>query len=219
MRYPYVLLRQDVPHHPLIPDLAGDPWIADLSVDNPGLNAIDLHDQRRFQHALEAQMAPRRWGVADYLENRATLLRDHPQMVVQKRFFHLGLDVIVPCGTLLHAPLEAQVAEHGYEAGNGNYGGFVLLRHALPACETFFSLFGHLSPTSLPPVGARLQAGEPFARTGDFHENGNWFHHTHLQILTPRGLAQGYLSKGYCAAHDLPEIRSLCPSPLPLFKR
>jgi hypothetical protein len=68
-------------------------------------------------------------------------------------------------------------------------------------------------------VGKRLAAGEAFAEIGDFHENGNWFHHTHLQVITAAGLARGYLSKGYCAEADLGEINALCPSPISLFKR
>ena len=38
-------------------------------------------------------------------------------------------------------------------------------------------------------------------------------------MITERGLAEGYLSKGYCAAVDLPEMNDLCPSPVPLFRR
>ncbi len=58
---------------------------------------------------------------------------------------------------------------------------------------------------------------------GDFHENGNWFYHTHLQVITQKGidqgyLSKGYLSKGYCAARDLAIMDSLCPSPLSLFR-
>jgi len=56
-------------------------------------------------------------------------------MVADKRFIHLGLDVIVGLGT----PLNATVAESGYESGEGNYGGYVLLKHESPYYETFYS--------------------------------------------------------------------------------
>jgi murein DD-endopeptidase MepM/ murein hydrolase activator NlpD len=145
-------------------------------------------------------------------------------MVAEGRFIHLGLDVIVPLGTFLHAPLEAAVADSGYESGEGNYGGFVLLRHGLAASagaqrEPFYSFYGHLNKDRLPAAGDFFAAGEAFAEIGDFHENGNWFHHTHLQVITAKGLALGYLSKGYCAEADLGEINDLCPNPIPLFKR
>jgi hypothetical protein len=111
------------------------------------------------------------------------------------------------------------VAESGYESGEGNYGGFVLLAHSSPSFETFYSLYGHLCRDKLPMTGQTFSAGAAFAEIGDFHENGNWFYHTHIQVITAKGLERGYLSQGYCAAADLKEINDLCPSPIPLFKR
>ena len=73
-----------------------------------------------------------RWGVSPYLERRDTLLGDCPQMVADRRFIHLGLDVIVDLGTPLCAPLDATVTESGYESGEGNYGGYVLLKTREP---------------------------------------------------------------------------------------
>ena len=140
-------------------------------------------------------------------------------MVVDQRFIHLGLDVIVGLGTPLHAPLSATVADSGYEEGEGNYGGWVLLKHANPHFETFYSLYGHLCKSRLPHAGQDVAAGAVFAEIGDFNENGNWFYHTHMQVVTQRGLDQGYLSKGYCSQADLSRINDLCPSPIPLFKR
>ena len=219
MNYPYLLYSPRISHAPLFIDLTGDPFVLDLSRDNLLLSRIDVRDQKGFQRIIEEQMAPdHSWGVAGYLEPRDSLLRDCPQMVSESRFIHLGLDIIVPVGARLRAPLEAQVAESGYEAGEGNYGGYTLLRHELSGCEVFYSFYGHLCRERLPEPGVTLDAGEPFAAIGDFHENGNWFHHTHLQIITERGIARGYASKGYCSERDLAQMNLLCPSPVPLFR-
>lgn len=219
MMYPYLVYDPAVTVHPVFPELTGRPYIADLSHENSVLSEIDERDQRRFQAILETEMGgTHTWGVAGYLERRDTLLRNCPQMVAEKRFFHLGLDVIVPLGTRLCAPLPATVVESGYEAGDGNYGGFVLLEHADPRFDTFYTFYGHLCKNSLPGSGQAVAAGDPFAAIGDFHENGNWFHHTHFQIITRRGYENGYLSKGYCSERDLAEMDALCPSPLPLFR-
>ncbi len=158
------------------------------------------------------------WGVSSYLENREIVLSPCPQMDEEKRFYHLGLDIIVPLDAPLHAPLDARVKESGYEAGEGNYGAHVLLMHESPDFETFYSFYGHLNKEKLPGVGTKFAAGEAFSYIGDFHENGNWFYHTHLQVITQKGLEQGYLYKGYSAAGDLAQMEDLCPSPLPLFK-
>jgi hypothetical protein len=220
VKFPYLLYNQDLAHAPLFKDLPGDPYVADLSAANPLLDRIDVRDQKAYQKLLDEAMHPDyRWGFSGYLENRKSLLRDCPQMVEEGRFFHLGLDIIVPKGTAVCAPLDAAVAETGYEEGEGNYGGFVLLRHEERRFETFYSFYGHLDPDRLPPPAAPLSAGDPFAFIGDFQQNGNWFYHTHLQVITERGLDAGYLSKGYCAAGDLAEINDLCPSPVPLFRR
>jgi murein DD-endopeptidase MepM/ murein hydrolase activator NlpD len=138
-------------------------------------------------------------------------------MVAEQRFIHLGLDVIVPLGSPLHSPLEAVVASTGYESGEGNYGGYVLLQHTSRRFETFYSFYGHLCRERLPEVGKHLAAGERFATIGDFHENGNWFYHTHIQVITKEGLAAGYMTKGYCAQKDLGNMNALCPSSIPLF--
>jgi len=220
MKYPFLLYNQNIDHAPIFPDLSGDPFILDLSDSNSMLTDVDFSDQQTFQKWLEKRMGNQyAWGVADYLEPRKLLLRDCPQMVAENRFYHLGLDIIVPLGTILHAPLNGIVHQAGYEEGNGNYGGYVLLKHEVEGMDTFYSLYGHLSTDSLPADGTILSPGEAFAEIGDFHENGNWFYHTHLQVITETGMQRGFVDKGYCAPADLLEMQTLCPSPIPLFKR
>jgi hypothetical protein len=220
MYYPFMLYNTAIDHQPLFRNLSGDPFVADLSWQSALVTAATARNQEQFQKMLEGQMSPDfTWGFSPYLERRDTLLADCPQMAAEKRFIHLGLDIIVPVDTPLYAPLDAVVAETGYEEGEGNYGGFVLLRHAGRRCEAFYSFYGHLNRGSLPAAGRSLAAGERFAAIGDFPDNGNWFHHTHLQIITEKGLAAGYLSKGYCTEQDLASINELCPSPVPLFHR
>lgn len=220
MYYPFMLYSRKIDHRPIFTGLQGDPYIADMSLSSPLLSGMDVRDQEKFQEVLEKKMKPEHhWGLAPYLERRDTLLGDCPQMVDEKRFIHLGLDVIVPLGTPLCTPLDATVETCGYEQGEGNYGGYVLLKHASLHFEHFYSFYGHLCKTRLPAIGETFSAGKAFAEIGDFHENGHWFHHTHLQVITQAGLDQGYLTKGYCSAADLAEMNELCPSPLPLFKR
>ena len=220
MYYPFMLFNGSIEHLPIFPGLRGDPFVADLSWRSQLLEDSPARDQAAFQEILERTMAPDYlWGFSPYLERRDTLLADCPQMAAEKRFYHLGMDIIVPVDTPLCAPLEAVVEESGYEDGEGNYGGFVLLRHEGRGFTPFFSLYGHLNRHHLPTVGRAFQAGEIFSRIGDFPDNGNWFHHTHLQIITEKGLAAGYLSKGYCTEQDLAVINDLCPSPVPFFRR
>lgn len=219
MYYPFLLYNQKIEHGAIFPSLKGVPFIADLSVGSPLLRGINVRDQAGFQKILDEKMGSTyHWGLSPYLERRDTLLADCPQMVAEKRFIHLGLDVVVDLGTPLHAPLHAKVEDSGYESGEGNYGGYVLLRHESTFYKTFFSFYGHLCRDRLPITGTMFKAGEAFAEIGDFHENGNWFYHTHIQVITQKGLKKGYAFKGYCNEKDLAEMNDLCPSPIPIFK-
>ena len=185
MYYPFLFYSKKFKHRPVFPGLKGDPFIADLSTNSPLLQGMDMRDQENLQRILDEKMGSAYlWGVSPYLERRETLLGDCPQMVAEQRFIHLGLDVIVELGTPLHAPLDATVAESDYESGEGNYGGYVLLKHESPSFETFYSFYGHLCKDRLPAAGKKFPAGIAFAEIGDFHENGNWFHHTHIQVIT-----------------------------------
>ncbi len=219
MRYPYIAYSSRVEIHPLFSGLQGDPLIVDMSCKSPLFDGIDVRDQKRFQMRLDRLMHKKfSWGVSSYLENREKILSNCSQMVKEQRFFHLGLDIIVPLDTALNTPLAAVVKASGYEKGDGNYGGYVLLAHQSSYFETFYSFYGHLNKNKLPPAGTVFKAGQSFAYIGDFHENGNWFFHTHMQILTQNAFDKGYISKGYCSAEDLAQINSLCPSPLSLFR-
>ncbi len=116
MMYPYCLYDENLPLYPVFKDLQGAPLLLDLSPESQLLLESDFNDQKAFQRFLERKMEGHySWGVGVYLERRDTILAEYPQMVEEGRFIHLGLDVIVPLGKVLHAPLEGIVQESGYE--------------------------------------------------------------------------------------------------------
>ena len=68
-------------------------------------------------------------------------------MTDERRTVHLGVDLTVPAGSAVHAPLDGIV--HGFEDARGrlDYGPVVVLRHEVRDDEgqlTFFTLYGHL---------------------------------------------------------------------------
>ncbi len=220
MTYPYYLCQKNLQIHPLFGDqIKGSPYIFDMSYRNPELQKINISDQQNFQKILEKELKinQKEWGIGGYLERRDSLLRDCPQMVESKRFFHLGIDITAPKNSRLYAPLAAEVIISDYERGHGNFGGRVLLKHTHES-ETFYSLYGHLNPDSLKKPGSYIEQGQEFARLGDFENNGNWFYHTHLQILTEKGYQQGFIDKGYCSENMLAEIADFCPNPIFLLR-
>ena len=172
--------------------------------------------QHKIQEFLERIMFQNgvRWSISGYLENRATILKDYPQMVIEGRFYHLGIDINAPCGTGLFAPCDCEVAVSKYEEGQGNYGGLTVLKCKLPLAGMVYLLFGHLNPEKLPSVGSMLTKGIEFAQIGDMDQNGNWFYHTHLQVLTQKAFDEGWVSKGYCRESEIILLNEYCPNPL-----
>lgn len=220
MNYPYCLLERSVDIFPVCGDaLSGLPLYFDFSSNNSTLTELDVSNQELFQSYLEEELhrACSRWGLSGYLENRSTLLRHAKNIIEDGRYYHLGLDIIAPRGTMLYAPLAGEVLETGYEEEVGSYGGYLILKHGIDGCS-FYSLYGHLAPESMASRGTILEAGQSLGVMGGIDQNGCWFFHTHLQVITAQGRQAGYFSKGYCSAERLTEIETLCPSPMFLFR-
>lgn len=193
----------------------GLPIYIDMSVTNPHVKRIcSEHTQNEFEKYVQTELQQHQaeWGLSGYLENRTTLLSKYPQMVETNRVFHLGLDVILPAHSAIYTPIDATVVWKEYEAGAGNYGGLIVLQHCLHGLN-FYTLYGHLKYDTLPEISTVLSAGTKLAELGSYTENGNWFQHTHLQVLTELGYQQGWIHKGYCSPEDLPNIKQYCPDP------
>jgi 4-aminobutyrate aminotransferase-like enzyme/Ser/Thr protein kinase RdoA (MazF antagonist) len=131
-----------------------------------------------------------------------------------RRTVHLGVDLFVPPGTAVSAPLDGVVQALHDNAAPKDYGPVVVLAHRTDTGEEFFTLYGHLSRTTLPAltVGQKVAAGERFATVGTQQENGGWAPHVHLQVLTSL-LGMGVDVPGVGAAADLGLWRSVCPDP------
>jgi len=142
------------------------------------------------------------------------------------RTIHLGVDLQLPAGTALRAPLAGVVHSWARNEPALDYGPAVVLRHdvavAGAGAVTFYTLWGHLSlSTLLTPSGswrltpgARLRAGEVLGWVGGAHVNGGWPPHLHLQVNTELehgGWAGDY--PGVCAREDFGVYSALCPDP------
>jgi len=210
--YPECL--EGVKIYPILGELQSAPSMPfPLDETSPYLNLFIGHTQQNFNKLMYQIHAKNNvgWSIGGYLENRTTALSKYP-MAREGRFYHLGIDINAPAGTPLYAPLDCEVVISEYEKGEGNYGGMVVLK-CRENGTVFYVAVGHLAVDSLPRVSTRIKAGQQFAVIGDFAENGNYFYHAHLQILTTKGFREGWAYKGYCKAKDVARIKSICPNP------
>jgi len=103
----------------------------------------------------------------------------------ERRTVHLGLDLSVPPGSRVRAPLDGTVHIVAENDAPKDYGPLVVLRHEVPTGEEFFTLYGHLDAESIAGLaaGRTLRAGEAFAAVGAPPRNGDWWPHVHVQIV------------------------------------
>jgi 4-aminobutyrate aminotransferase-like enzyme/Ser/Thr protein kinase RdoA (MazF antagonist) len=102
------------------------------------------------------------------------------------RTFHLGVDVGMPAGTPIYAPLDGVIEIFNNNSTYLDYGPVVILRHKTDKGIPFWTLYGHLSIDSMPDwkIGKEIKAGGLIGRMGKEEENVGWPPHTHFQLLT-----------------------------------
>ncbi len=164
----------------------------DLSVASPMLGADPNNvETAELTRRIAAEMARQgaEVGVGRYNEPR--MLYTSPAYAstavptAERRTVHLGVDLFVPAGTPLYAPLAGSVYHLAENNAPKDYGPLVILRHETDRGLPIFSLYGHLDPevsARLSP-GQRLEAGDLLGRTGAPPGNGDWPPHPHVQII------------------------------------
>ncbi|MFM8824336.1 MAG: aminotransferase class III-fold pyridoxal phosphate-dependent enzyme, partial [Candidatus Nanopelagicus sp.] len=102
------------------------------------------------------------------------------------RTFHLGVDIGMPAGTSIYAPLDGVIELFNNNSTYLDYGPVVILRHKTDQGIPFWTLYGHLSIDSIPDwkIGKEIKAGDLIGRMGKEEENVGWPPHTHFQLLT-----------------------------------
>jgi 4-aminobutyrate aminotransferase-like enzyme/Ser/Thr protein kinase RdoA (MazF antagonist) len=108
-----------------------------------------------------------------------------PAPLSETRTIHMAIDLTLPAGSALYAPLAGVV--HGLVDATDrlDYGPVIVLRHMANE-TTFYTLYGHLSRESLAGlrVGQPVKRGERIGWIGAAPINGDWWPHVHFQIIT-----------------------------------
>ncbi len=103
----------------------------------------------------------------------------------ERRTIHLGIDLWLPAGAPIHAPLDGAVACLANNAASKDYGPLIILQHATDAGEEFYTLYGHLSAETLGELelGQTVTRGQRIGAIGAPPSNGDWPPHLHFQII------------------------------------
>ncbi len=164
----------------------------DLSVASLNLgNNSNFSKIKNFEKTITRLLdeAGAAFGIGGYGEVRPFYTTDAYQVTgntgPQWRTVHLGTDIWAAAGTPVLAPLNGTIHSFQNNAGDCNYGPTIILEHKISAELTFFTLYGHLSRTSLEglSVGMPVKKGQQIATIGLAPENGNWPPHLHFQVM------------------------------------
>ena len=156
------------------------------------------------------------YGIGTYGEDRSVYRTAQfaDQASPERRTRHLGIDIFAPAGTPLYAPLGGTVRHVAYNADPLDYGNTLILEHVADGLP-FFTLYGHLaaSLTGLLHEGMQVAPGQLIAHLGDWHENGGWAPHVHMQIMTDmlEQASGNFFGVGHNSLWDV--WASICPDP------
>jgi len=187
----------------------------DLSIANPEFNGLSEAepDAAILQKLANAGVIA---GVGGYLEKRGMYKDTDLFQGDEERSIHIGVDVFMPAGTAIYAPLDGEVQSFANRQMSGDYGPVIILRHRYENFE-FHTLYGHLSEASLVGLhdGKSISAGDKIAEFGPRPVNGNWPPHLHFQLIEDM---QGYRGDypGVVRAADLEYFKRNCPDPMML---
>jgi 4-aminobutyrate aminotransferase-like enzyme/Ser/Thr protein kinase RdoA (MazF antagonist) len=195
--------------------------VLDLSVSSTFLGADPASAEAEALTAAvdrELKRVNAQVGIGRYDEARllysSPLFGDNRNPTEEMRTVHLGIDVFVPPGSNVRAPLDGVIHTVADNQAPLDYGPVVIVRHAAGKPEEFFTLYGHLSRESIEKlaVGQPVGQGQTFARIGTAEENGGWAPHLHFQLIADL-LERDRDFPGVARASEREIWKSLCPDP------
>lgn len=194
----------------------------DLSISNDDLSKIDMENAGDFENQVESLLQKNNAKVAfgGYNEERnlyksSQLFNDQEK---EERNIHIGMDLWIKAETPILAAIDGTVHGFDFNAGKGNYGPTIILKHCVEN-ETFYTLYGHLSMESIEnlEIGTVFKKGQKMATLGDASVNGGYAPHLHFQIIKDIKNCLGDYP-GVCSKNDLDYYLENCPDPNSLLR-
>lgn len=188
-------------------------FVFDFTEKNPELSKLDLNDETDFTNYIfdHIRKANVTYGIGCYNENR--VLYGRSTVFNGTRSIHLGIDIWAPAGEEVFAPWGGSIHSFRNNDSHGDYGPTIILKHTIENV-TFYSLYGHLSKSSLENknVGQPVLKGEKIGSLGDYEENVHWPPHLHFQLITDMMGYEGDFP-GVTSPERHEEFLKICPDP------
>jgi 4-aminobutyrate aminotransferase-like enzyme/Ser/Thr protein kinase RdoA (MazF antagonist) len=195
--------------------------VLDLSVEgdiisgNPEMNSADKLSVRikRQMEAKGARVAVGRWCEPRILYT-SPLFSDSAFRERPDRSVHLGVDLFADAGHPLYSPFDGEIFIAQYNPDHLDYGNMIILKHTAPEGALFYTLYGHLSASSVHgrSKGDKVSRGEEFAWIGEPDENGGWSPHLHFQLIGDMRCVEASFP-GVCRPTETAGWRVLSPDP------
>ncbi|MGK0315333.1 MAG: 4-aminobutyrate aminotransferase-like enzyme/Ser/Thr protein kinase RdoA (MazF antagonist) [Saprospiraceae bacterium] len=192
----------------------------DLSVgsldlgNNSNFENIDKFE-RKISHILDDENAT--LGIGGYKEVRPFYTTDAYKTEGNNgprwRTMHLGTDYWTQGGEPVYSIDDGVIFSIRNNDAYCDYGPTIIIKHsAHHGCE-YFTLYGHLSLSSLGmvSVGDEVEAGYKIAEIGDSSVNGGWPPHLHFQVILDLLDIEGDFP-GVCYVSESKIWSSICPS-------
>jgi len=178
---------------PIVSHGLDEALVFDLSAASPEIDDLDrVLDSEKFSKDLVGRLeqADATVGIGRYAEPRMWYASDSYGQAAgefpERRTVHAAIDVFLPAGSSVFAPLAGRVLSLKHNSDRLDYGPTIILEHAPEGGPTFYTLYGHLTERSLEglEIGRSVERGHEIAQLSDFPENGDWPPHLHFQVIT-----------------------------------
>ncbi len=198
----------------------------DMSVSSTFIgNESDYNNNDRLSLKLKSLGLdnPKSLIAGGYLETRPLYITDAYKKEgnngPEYRSTHLGVDFWVESFTPIHSILDGVVLSVHNNSNDKDYGPTIILEHKITDDFSFFTLYGHLSQSSLNilSAGQKISKGNLIGYVGDCNENGNWAPHLHFQIMLDM-LGNKTDFPGVAYTNEINIWKSICPDPNLFFK-
>ena len=157
------------------------------------------------------------WSYGGLLEDRSTVWRGS-YLEPEQKFVHLGIDFNAPEGTPIAADMPLTVFQVDTDHPTVGGWGTRVLAYTQLRDVSYVMLFAHLHRSLSLKRSDVIRKGETFARVGEMANNGQWYPHVHVQVMTAD--AYHYFEQnpdeldGYGKAADLHALARMFPDPL-----